>query len=280
MKGDLSILERPIIALAGAQNASSLGMRMTRSLARDLGAEGFAIAASLDGGIDEISHKTALHTGTVAVMSGGIDIIPVDTDTALYTEIGATGLLISEQPMGLQPLTRHMAQRSRLIAGLSLATVVVEAAHNTPAIATATVALEQGRDVMAVPAHPFEGRASGGNALIRDGASLIRGARDIIEVLGSAPHLGAPQEVKLSAAPQSTAEPQPPTPEPQSQQKSSSGMAPLHSQILSRLGPSPISEDQLIRDLAARADQVSAALLLLELDGAVKRRSGGLLALA
>jgi DNA processing protein len=261
--GDISLLRRPMVSLVGARNASSLGTRMAKVLARDLGALGYVVVSGLARGIDAAAHLAALETGTIAVQAGGVDVMYPAENTELALSIAAQGLRVSEQPMGLQPMARHFPSRNRIISGLSRATIVVEAAAKSGSLITARDALDQGRDVLAVPGHPFDARASGCNMLLRDGATLIRSAQDVIEVLGTAqqPNL----QVAITAP---TA-----TPEKRSLRET----AALHLQILSRLGPSPVAEDQLIRDLAAPAAEVAPALVDLELDGQIARRPGGLL---
>ncbi|MEP5730617.1 MAG: DNA-processing protein DprA [Sulfitobacter sp.] len=258
--GNLDLLERPMISLVGARNASSLGTRMAKSLARDVGQAGYVVVSGLARGIDAAAHLAALETGTVAVQAGGVDVMYPAENTDLAMDIGRTGLRLSEQPFGLQPMARHFPSRNRIISGLSRATIVVEAAAKSGSLITARDALDQGRDVLAVPGHPFDARASGCNMLLRDGAALIRSAKDVIEVLGE---IAAP-ELPLPA----------PTEPPN---RSLRDTAALHLQILSRLGPSPVAEDQLIRDLKAPAASVAPALVDLELDGQIARRPGGLL---
>ncbi|MEQ6248623.1 DNA-processing protein DprA [Sulfitobacter sp. HNIBRBA3233] len=263
--GDPEILSRPMISLVGARNASSLGTRMARALARDLGEAGFVVVSGLARGIDAAAHLAALPTGTVAVQAGGVDVLYPAENTDLARQIGERGLRISEQAMGLQPMARHFPRRNRIISGLSRATVVVEAAAKSGSLITARDALDQGRDVMAVPGHPFDARAAGTNMLIRDGATLVRRAEDVLEALGS---LGAHRpELPLA----------PPPPLQPAAKRSLRDTAKLHLSILSRLGPSPVAEDQLIRDLRVHSAAVAPALVELELEGKISRAAGGLL---
>ena len=262
-QGDLTHLAKPMVALVGARNASSLGTRMAKKLAEELGAAGYVVVSGLARGIDAAAHLAALPTGTVAVMAGGVDVIYPTENTALADQIGKTGTLISEQPMGLQPQARHFPARNRIVSGLSGCVVVVEAAAKSGSLITARNALDQGRDVLAVPGHPFDGRAAGCNMLIRDGAILVRSAADVIEALGIAP---ATSNVIALHSPDPAA--------PRSLRET----AGLHAQILSRLGPSPMAEDQLIRDLGMPSHLMAPALIDLELDGKIARQAGGLLA--
>ncbi|MEM9127949.1 MAG: DNA-processing protein DprA, partial [Pseudomonadota bacterium] len=181
--GDVSVLMRPAIALVGARNCSSLGSRMARGLAAELGKKGFSIVSGLARGIDTSAHLASLETGTVAVMAGGVDIVyPVD-NSGLAHDIAKSGLLVSEQPMGVTPQARHFPRRNRIISGLAQAVVIVEAAAKSGSLITARDALDQGREVLAVPGHPFDARAAGCNLLIRDGATLVRTAQDVIDAL-------------------------------------------------------------------------------------------------
>ncbi|MFT5632255.1 MAG: DNA processing protein [Gammaproteobacteria bacterium] len=182
--GDLSLLQKPMIALVGARNASSLGTRMAKKLAADLGDAGYVIVSGLARGVDTAAHIAALPTGTIAVQAGGVDVIYPIENSALAQDIAKSGLRISEMPMGVQPQARHFPARNRIISGLGCATIVVEAAAKSGSLITARNALDQSRDVFAVPGHPFDARTAGCNMLIRDGATLIRGADDVIEAVG------------------------------------------------------------------------------------------------
>ncbi|MDA7425476.1 DNA-processing protein DprA [Thalassococcus lentus] len=269
--GDPAVLAKPMIALVGARNASSLGLRMARTLAEGLGQAGYVVTSGLARGVDTAAHLAALETGTVAVMGGGVDVLYPSENTGLAERIADEGgARLSEQPMGLQPIARHFPVRNRIVSGLARAVVVVEAAARSGSLITARNALDQGREVMAVPGHPLDARAGGCNILLRDGARLIRNPDDILEAM---PPDDSPQaELPLDAA-------APNVPQPESQRRNLSETAALHSQILSRLGPSPLAEDQLIRDLRAPAANVAPALTDLELDGRIERQAGGLLAL-
>lgn len=268
--GDISLLNRASVALVGARNASSLGLRMARRLGQGLAAAGFTVVSGLARGIDAEAHAAALEGegSTVAVMAGGVDVIYPPENTALAAEIAAKGCRISEQPPGLEPQARHFPLRNRLVSGLSRAVVVVEAAARSGSLITARAALDQGREVMAVPGHPFDARAAGCNTLIRDGAVLVRGPHDVLEGLGIA---GVPGDPPL-------AEPLPLVPAAPVAKRPLKDTALLHSMILTRLGPSPLAEDQLLRDLAVTSAELAPELLHLELDGRIARQPGGLLA--
>lgn len=262
--GRRDLLARPMVALVGARNASSLGTRMARKLAEGLAEAGHVVVSGLARGIDAAAHLAALKTGTVAVMAGGVDVFYPAENAVLAQEIGEQGLRLSEQPPGLQPQARHFPQRNRIVSGLCRAVVVVEAAARSGSLITARTALDQGREVLAVPGHPFDARASGCNMLIRDGATLVRSVEDVLDVLG-----GPQEPARRELPPAKVAQP-----------RSLADMSALHGQILSRLGPSPVAEDQLIRDLKLSAGDVAPELVNLELEGRIVRQSGGLVALA
>ncbi|WP_028093991.1 DNA-processing protein DprA [Pseudodonghicola xiamenensis] len=262
--GDPALLARPAIALVGARNASSLGTRMARGLAKELGEAGFVIVSGLARGVDAAAHLASLQSGTIAVLAGGVDVIYPAENAGLAADIARQGLVLSEQPVGMTPQARHFPRRNRLISGLARAVVVIEAAARSGSLITARDALDQGRDVLAVPGHPFDARAAGCNMLIRDGATLVRNAEDVITAL---------------PLPQTPAEPDQPPQPPAPQQRSLRETAALHRQILDRLGPSPMAEDQLIRDLGTSPGRIGPALVDLELEGRIQRQAGGLLAL-
>lgn len=261
--GNTDLLARPVVAMVGARNASSLGTRMARKLAEGLVEEGFVVVSGLARGIDTAAHLAALEGGTIAVQAGGVDVMYPKENAGLAADIAKSGLRLSEIAMGTQPQARHFPRRNRIISGLARAVVVVEAAARSGSLITAKNALDQGRDVLAVPGHPFDARAFGCNALLRDGATLVRSAADVIEAL----------ETQQPAPPIVPETPKHPT-------RTLRDTATLHTEILSRLGPSPVAEDQLIRDLDLPSQQITPELLNLELDGKIVRAAGGLLSLA
>ncbi len=268
-RGNAGLMARPLVALVGARNASSLGLRMARRLAQDLGAAGHVTVSGLARGIDAAVHEATLATGTIAVLAGGVDIIYPTENARLYAAILEQGLILSEQPPGLDPQARHFPTRNRIVSGLARALVVVEAAAKSGSLITARAALDQGREVLAVPGHPMDARAAGCNQLLRDGARLVRCGDDILEALPplSPPGLAEPRGPAPLPAPAAAPAPQRPWRQ----------VAALHAMILDRLTPSPIGEDQLIRDLEAEAQVVAPALLDLELDGRIQRHPGGLI---
>ena len=267
-KGDLSLLNRPAIGMVGARNASSLGMRMARRLGQGLSEAGFTVVSGLARGIDTAAHEAALEAEgrTIAVMAGGVDVIYPAENEGLASAIDDKGCRISEHPPGLDPQARHFPLRNRIVAGLSQAVIVVEAAAKSGSLITARAALDYGREVMAVPGHPFDARASGCNMLIRDGAVLVRGVNDVFEALGAPGQARSEPQMTLA-----------PIPGPEAPQRPLKDVALLHSMILSRLGPSPLAEDQLMRDLKVTPAQLAPELLNLELEGRIARQPGGLL---
>jgi DNA processing protein len=268
-KGDVSLLNRPAVSMVGARNASSLGVRMARRLGQGLAEAGLTVVSGLARGIDAAAHEAALEGEgrTVAVMAGGIDVIYPAENDALAQAIDEKGCRISEHPPGLEPQARHFPLRNRIVAGLSRAVIVVEAAAKSGSLITARAALDYGREVMAVPGHPFDARASGCNMLIRDGAVLVRSVQDVLEALGTPGEARPEPQMTLA-----------PLPGPEAPQRPLKDVALLHSMILSRLGPSPLAEDQLMRDLKVTPAQLAPELLNLELEGRIARQPGGLLA--
>ncbi len=284
--GDTSILARPMVALVGARNASSLGTRMARALASELAQRGYVVVSGLARGIDAAAHTACVETGTLAVLAGGVDVLYPAENARLADDIVRTGLRLSEQPMGTVPQARHFPTRNRIISGIAQAVVIVEAAAKSGSLITARNALDQGRDVLAVPGHPFDARAAGCNMLIRDGARLVRNALDVIEAL---PDLSAATQAQPGLPLVAATTVQAATPPENAHQADQMGQATppdrrslretadLHSVILNRLGPSPLAEDQLIRDVGAPAKSVAPVLVDLEIEGRIRRQPGGLL---
>ncbi len=258
--GRLDLLRQPSVAMVGARNASSLGRRMATKLATDLGQAGLLTASGLARGVDTAVHMASLDTGTIAVVAGGLDVIYPPENAKLHDEIAQKGVILSEQPLGLQPIARHFPRRNRIISGLARATVIIEAAAKSGSLITARNALDQGREVLAVPGHPFDARSSGCNMLLRDGATLVRSADDIIEAL------------RQPSVPASNTRPNEDAPQIHPH-------IDAHAQILHLLGPSPLAEDQLIRDLGVPPGAVLPVLTRLEMEGQITRSSGGLLSL-
>lgn len=268
--GAPELARRPTVSVIGARSASSLGTRMARALAQGLGGAGATVVSGMARGIDAAAHAAALETGTVAVLAGGVDHVYPQENATLYHEIAARGLIVSERPPGTVAQARDFPRRNRLISGLSLGVVVIEAALRSGSLGTARLALDQGREVMAVPGHPMEPRAAGCNALIRDGAVLVREAADVIAALPPmtlAPMTSAPAP---STRPVKSAPAAPPPP-------SAHASDTLQTRVMNSLGDAPLSRDQIARDLQVPVAQLEQALAMLELDGALERGPGGLI---
>lgn len=262
--GDLSLLGRPAVAVIGARNASAHGRRLARMLAEGLGAAGLVVVSGFARGIDAAAHEAALPTGTVAVMAGGADTVYPPENAALAARLRAEGgLFLSEAPPGLQPQARHFPRRNRIVSGLARGVVLVEAAARSGSLITARLALEQGREVMAVPGSPLDPRSEGCNALIRQGAALIRSAADALEAF-EGPRRPMASELDL---PPPALPPEPPTED-------------LAARAWELLGPAAVEADALARDLGVGAAQLSAALLDLELAGRIERLAGNMVARA
>ncbi|WP_068089390.1 DNA-processing protein DprA [Novosphingobium rosa] len=273
VRGDPAMAARRPVAIVGARNASAGAMKLARMLARDLAGEGCAVISGLARGVDAAAHEGALSAensaGTVGVIAGGIDIAYPPEHAALQERIAREGLLISEMPPGTEPTQRHFPARNRIIAGLAMGTVVVEAAPKSGSLITARLAGDYGRAVMAVPGSPLDPRAHGGNDLIREGAVLVQRIEDILELLTDfqgAPRmpLRAPKQEALPlAVPDAAPIPQPPAGDSADER------------IAALLGVAPIGVDDLIRHCGLPAGVVQAALIDMELTGRIIRHAGG-----
>ena len=258
--GRAAILSREMIAVVGARNASALGRKFASHLAAGLGNEGLVVVSGLARGIDTAAHEGALATGTIAVLAGGVDDIYPPENARLYERIVRDGAIVSEMPVGQKPQAKHFPRRNRIISGLSRGVVVVEAAEGSGSLITANFALEQGREVFAVPGSPLDPRAKGTNRLLRDGATLTESAEDVLEVLR--PLIGRgfrePGESHMPFLPGICDDPE----------------ESLRRNVEELLGPVPIAVDELIRQSGAPAGAVLSVLLELELAGRLHRESG------
>lgn len=260
VKGDLRMLDRVGVAMVGARNASAAAQRLARQLAMEIGQAGPVIISGLARGIDTAVHAGAIDSGTIAVVAGGIDIFYPPENEALQRAIGETGLVVSEQPPGVEPKARHFPHRNRIIAGLALGTVVVEAAPRSGSLITARFAADYGREVMAVPGSPLDPRAQGCNLLIREGATLVQSAADVLEAIrpigGDTPMLRhaspdfAPGQTPIDARDEDRA------------------------RIRELLGPVPVAVDEIVRQSGLGAAIVQTVLLELELAGRLERHAG------
>jgi DNA processing protein len=268
-KGRLDLADAPIVAMVGARNGSAVGQKLTRQLATELGLEGFVIASGLARGIDTAAHLAALERGTIAVLAGGIDVVYPPENTDLQRAIGEQGLLLSERSPGFAPRGKDFPRRNRLISGISLGVVVVEAAERSGSLITARFAGEQGREVFAVPGSPLDPRSAGTNNLLKQGACLVTSARDIVEAL--APILGRPVEPfgpELSA-PEEGVSPEPLPEIAQSERE----------RIIGALGPSPVDIDEVARVTGVAVRKVHIVLLELDLAGKLQRHGQQLVSL-
>jgi DNA processing protein len=259
VKGDLRLLERPAIAIVGARNASAAGCRFARQLAYDLAQAGMLVVSGLARGIDTAAHQGAGAENTVGVIASGIDIAFPPENRDLQAQLCERGLVIAEQPPGREPLARHFPSRNRIIAGMALATVVVEAAPRSGSLITARLAAESGREVLAVPGSPLDPRAQGCNLLIREGATLIQNAADVIEAIS--PIIGAGVRSPLSGF--------------RHMQEPADADDREREAILSLLGPTPVQVDEIIRLSRLSSAVVQMVLLELELAGRLERHAGG-----
>ncbi len=262
--GHPHLLGKPMIAMVGARNGSANGIRFTETLARDLSEAGFVVASGLARGIDAAAHRGAIDGGTVAVMAGGVDIVYPTENQSLYREIAERGALISELHLGVRPQARHFPNRNRIVSGLAVAVVVIEATLRSGSLITARLAGEQGRDVMAVPGNPLDPRARGANKLIREGAD------DVLEALAG------------TGAGHPAAEPGPPplTAGPAAQELDEEALSAAREEITALLGASSTPVDEILRRSGIPPAHVTMILLELELAGRLQRHPGGQVSLA
>jgi DNA processing protein len=259
--GHAHLLRADMIAMVGARNASALGRKLAWMMARELGEAGLGIVSGLARGIDAAAHEAALDSGTVAVVAGGIDIVYPPENQALYDAIRERGAIISEMRFGEAPQARHFPRRNRLISGLSRGVVVVEAAERSGSLITAHYALEQGREIFAVPGSPLDPRAKGCNRLLRDGATLTESAADVLAALR--PLLGSGFR-----DPDGSGDTGPPPPGWEAEADK------VRARVEEALGPAPVAVDELIRQLGAPPGAVLTVLLELELAGRCARHPG------
>ena len=264
--GRPALLTRKSIAVVGARNASAAGQRFAREMAFDLARAGFIVTSGLARGIDAAAHGGALTQGTVAVVGGGVDVVYPEENRGLYDEIVSQGAVVAESPVGTVPQARHFPRRNRLISGMSAGVVVIEAALRSGSLITARFAAEQGREVFAVPGSPMDPRCRGTNDLIRNGATLVEGADDVLTALVG---LGGriPAEPRRRPAPRPAAE----TGQFEHDQAESA--------VTALLGPTPVPVDELVRRCHLSPSIIATVLLELELAGRLDRHPGGLVSL-
>jgi DNA processing protein len=263
VRGTLETLMRPMIAIVGSRNASGAGLKFAGTLARDLGEAGFVVISGLARGIDQAAHRASMSSGTIAVLAGGHDRIYPPEHEDLLASLLEQGAAISEMPLGHVPRAHDFPRRNRLISGAALGVVVVEAAHRSGSLITARMAAEQGREVFAVPGSPLDPRAAGANDLIKQGATLVTEAADVVNAVQ--PILARP--VMFG------------TEEPESDPFDAEPDAGERKRIVDLLGPSPILLDDLIRMANTSPAIVRTVLLELELAGRLERQGGGMVSL-
>lgn len=261
--GKAKLLNSSCIAIVGARNASLNGRKFAQKIAHDLGARGHIIISGLARGIDTSAHQGSLNTGTIAVVAGGIDIVYPEENQKLYESIIEHGLVVAESKWGQQPFAQSFPRRNRIVSGLSRGVIVVEATLRSGSLITARMAGEQGRELYAVPGSPLDPRADGPNHLIREGATLIRSADDVLEGLLDFTNTPKPIPKKHTQIPLGLAE-----------NRHDFISENLQGTILSHLSPTPISVDELIRVCDVSISSLQSVLLELELAGRVKRFPG------
>jgi DNA processing protein len=265
VRGKASVLASHMIALVGSRNASAAGAKFAERIARELGDAGFIVVSGLARGIDAAAHRASLTSGTVAVLAGGHDHVYPAEHVPLVEQILPAGCAITEMPLGWEPRGRDFPRRNRLISGLSIGVVIVEAARRSGSLITARMANEQGREVFAVPGSPLDPRAEGTNGLLKQGATLVTEAADVLAVVR--PILG--QRIEL------------PVEEPDGGERHFT--EPDNSErarITNLLGPTPVSIDDLVRLSRSTPAIVRTVLLELEIAGRLERHGGGLVSLA
>lgn len=265
--GHAHLLAERAVAIVGARNASMNGRKLAHALAREIGLGGYAVASGLARGIDGAAHEGALESGTLAVVAGGIDVIYPPEHTDLFHRIADSGAVIAEQPVGTTPQARHFPSRNRIIAGLSLGVLVVEAASRSGSLITARQALDQGREVFAVPGSPLDPRCGGTNSLIKEGAAfLVESADDVLRILDglSQRKLEEPQRRDWEGSYDGKALDTPTIAVDET----------ARHLVLEALGCAPVAVDELIRGCQLSAPIVATVLLEAELAGLIDRHPG------
>lgn len=263
--GNIALLDKPVLGLVGSRNASLSGIKFAEQLARVCGQAGYVCASGLARGIDTAVHQASLSTGTLAVVAGGVDVIYPPENKNLWASIKDNGTIIAEMPWGTPPTQQHFPRRNRIISGLARGIVIVEGTLKSGSLITARMAAEQGREVMAVPGHPFDPRAAGPNALIRDGATLITSPQDVLDTLSQLQNIVHAQETQSHITTSTLLDLDMPDPV---------SIDTLKDEILAMLGTNPVDVDSLIQAMATTASHVQSALLELELGGHITRLPG------
>jgi DNA processing protein len=253
--GDAALLTKPSVAIVGGRDASLNGRKIAQMLAQDLGRAGFVIISGMARGIDTAAHRGGLESGTVAVLAGGVDQIYPPENAELHKLIVEQGCVVSEMPPGMVAQAQHFPRRNRIVSGLAQGVVLVEAKMRSGSLITARLALEQGRDLFAVPGSPLDPRSQGCNDLIKQGAALVETAEDIIAALGMLPRLPEnPARTPVSA--------------PAEDDKT---LSQAHKMVLPLLGVTAVTVDEILRQCQLSASTLSLVLLELELAGRLER---------
>jgi DNA processing protein len=271
VRGRMELLAAPKIALVGARNASANGRRIADDMAAGLAAAGYVVVSGMARGIDTAAHAGALRNasgagGTIAVIAGGIDVLYPPENAALFERLGHEGLIVAEASPGTEPVARHFPRRNRIISGLSRAVVVVEAAIRSGSLITARYALDQGREVMAVPGSPLDPRCRGGNRLIREGARLVEDFEQVLEQLGEPAGRITNSELRFHENLRNTYQ--------HIDINELTVADKLRDEVLSLLGPSPVMVDELLRQCHCSAPVMGMVLLELDLSGRLERHPG------
>jgi len=267
--GRIDLLGKCAVAVIGARNASLNGQLMAENLARDLGRGGLMVVSGLARGIDAAAHRGALPTGTLAVLGGGVDVIYPKENTRIYQAICNEGVLVSELPVSTRPKARHFPRRNRIISGISRGVVVVEAAPRSGSLITARLALEQGREVFAVPGAALDPRARGTNELIRQGATLTETAMDVLAEIGPDPG------IRIRSLADGHDKPASRPPDGPDQTDTDQAR-----QLIERwIGTTPTHVDAVLRQSELPFAVLNEALLELELAGRLNRHAGNLVSM-
>jgi DNA processing protein len=260
--GKGEVFRLPVIAIVGARNASLAGIKMARTLAGEIGREGYSIVSGLARGIDTAAHQGSLESGTIGVLAGGLDMPYPPENAGLCSEIARRGgAVVSEMPFGWQPRAQDFPRRNRLVAGMALGLVVIEAAKRSGSLISARLAGEMGRLVFAVPGSPLDPRAGGTNGLLKEGATLVTETSDVLSAIAPLSARPGTQSLLLE--------------EPPDLSHSPSHGDDERSLIVEALGPTPIEIDEIIAHTRLHPAQVSMVLLELDLAGRLERHSGG-----
>ncbi|MBB4198355.1 DNA processing protein [Rhodoblastus sphagnicola] len=285
LRGDAGLFARPIVAVVGARNASGAGLTFTERLTRGFGAAGFVVVSGLARGVDSCAHKAALATGTLGVLAGGLDRFYPPENAGLIEQVAARGAILSEMPLGCEPRGRDFPRRNRLVSGLALGVVVVEAERRSGTLITARFAREQGRELFAVPGSPLDPRTEGTNDLLAEGAFMCRSADDVVERLAPLARRGAGYGMLAEPGAAYVHEPlwdeydedapavEPAPPERFAASRNTSRTA-VAAPVEQFLSPTPLSVDELARASGWPPAEIRQRLQDLELENRIERHSG------